>query len=219
MRFVFLALFAAASVVHLISSWRDEPNYRKITKPMLLIFLALYYVFSADKINVVLVCALAASWLGDVLLMPKGNAWFVAGGISFLASHILFIAVYYPRVVFSAVNIPLTVAVGAVYLAIGLAVILAVRKTTPKPMLAPLYLYLIANGTMNIFALMMLQSVPGLASALAYCGAVSFFASDCTLFLVRYHKNKDLIFKKHFTVMLTYILGEFLITQGILMLG
>lgn len=219
MRYVFLALFAAASVLHLIASWRDEPKYRKITKPMLLLFLALYYVCSTDKIDVVLVCALAASWFGDVLLMPKGNAWFVSGGISFLISHILFIAVYYPHVVFSVVNIPLTVAVGVVYLAIGLAVILAVRKTTPKAMLAPLYLYLIANGAMNVFALMMLQSVPCLASALAYCGAVSFFASDCTLFLVRYHKNKKLIFKDHFTVMLTYIVGEFLITQGILMLG
>ena len=56
-------------------------------------------------------------------------------------------------------------------------------------------------------------------AAVAYVGAVLFFISDCTLFLVRYHKNKDLIFKRHFTVMLTYIVGELLITQGVLMLG
>ena len=31
-------------------------------------------------------------------------------------------------------------------------------------------------------------------------------------------ENENLIFKKHFTVMLTYLLGELLITQGILML-
>ena len=45
-----------------------------------------------------------------------------------------------------------------------------------------------------------------------------FFTSDCTLYLVRYHKNKDLIFKKHFTVMLTYLLGEALITVGMLLI-
>jgi hypothetical protein len=56
-------------------------------------------------------------------------------------------------------------------------------------------------------------------SVVAYIGAVSFFVSDCTLYLVRYHDNKELIFKKHFTVMLTYLLGEALITVGMLMLG
>jgi uncharacterized membrane protein YhhN len=54
-------------------------------------------------------------------------------------------------------------------------------------------------------------------SLVAYAGAVLFFASDCTLFLVRYFRNPDVIFKKHFTVMLTYLAGEFLITLGILM--
>ncbi|MBR4452299.1 MAG: hypothetical protein IKS39_10720 [Clostridia bacterium] len=43
--------------------------------------------------------------------------------------------------------------------------------------------------------------------------------SDCTLFLVRYYRNPEIVFKKHFTVMLTYVVGEFLITQGVLMLG
>ena len=55
-------------------------------------------------------------------------------------------------------------------------------------------------------------------SIVAYVGAVFFFISDCTLYLVRYHDNKDLIFRKHFTVMLTYLLGEALITIGMLMI-
>ena len=53
---------------------------------------------------------------------------------------------------------------------------------------------------------------------MAYAGAVLFFVSDCALFLVRYHKNKNLVYRRHFTVMLTYVLGELLITQGMLML-
>jgi hypothetical protein len=54
-------------------------------------------------------------------------------------------------------------------------------------------------------------------SVVAYLGAVLFFASDCTLFLVRYYRDPNVVFKKHFTVMLTYLAGELLITLGIMM--
>ena len=70
---------------------------------------------------------------------------------------------------------------------------------------------------MNLFALMRLFTMHSAGSIVAYVGAVLFFISDCTLFLVRYYRNKDLIFKRHFTVMLTYLAGEMLIVLGILM--
>jgi hypothetical protein len=38
------------------------------------------------------------------------------------------------------------------------------------------------------------------------------------LFLVRYHRQTGIVYKKHFTVMLTYLLSEFLIVSGILLL-
>ena len=86
-------------------------------------------------------------------------------------------------------------------------------------MVPPMCFYLFANATMNIFALKQLFSNPTAGAVVAYIGAILFFISDCTLYLVRYYKDPDIVFKRHFTVMLTYILGEFLITQGVLMLG
>ena len=217
--YTFLALFIVASAVHLFHSWKDEAKKRAVTKPMLLIFLLLYYLFATDfEPNWVLVVAIATSWLGDVLLIPKGNGWFTAGGISFLISHITFIAVYVPNITFSAVKWYFVVPVALIYIAVALKIILAVKKNTPKIMVVPMYLYLLANSTMNIFAFMQLLTNMNAASLIAYCGAVFFFASDCTLFLVRYHDKKDIIFKRHFTVMLTYLLGEALITVGILLL-
>lgn len=216
--YIFLALFVISSAVHLYHSWKDDSKKRAITKPMLLIFLLLYYIFAAKNPSWILVAALATSWLGDVLLIPKGNAWFTAGGISFLISHLTFIAVYVPSIDFTAVKWYIVIPAAAVYLAIALKIILSVKKNTPKIMVVPMYLYLIANSTMNIFALMQLLTNMSLAALIAYIGAVFFFASDCTLFLVRYHDNKDIIYKRHFTVMLTYLLGEFLITLGILLM-
>ena len=101
---------------------------------------------------------------------------------------------------------------------IAALVIKSIIAGIPKIMKIPMFGYLIGNSLMNIFALMQLISNPCAGSAVAYIGAVLFFVSDCSLFLVKYHKNRDLIFKRHFTVMLTYILGELLITQGIIML-
>ena len=216
-KYVFLALFVLVSGFHLYDSWSDNPR-RRYTKPFLLILLTLYYCFAADPILWVLVAALLTSWLGDVLLIPKGTKWFVSGGISFLVSHVLFIFVYQPQVDWGKVIWWILVPAAAVYIAVSVRVTLSVKKNIEKMMLVPMILYLVANSTMNLFALAQLMSLRSPGAIVAYVGAVCFFISDCTLYLVRYHSNKELIFKKHFTVMLTYLLGEALITVGMLMI-
>ena len=219
--YVSLAAFIAVSVLHLIDSWRDNGRRRKYTKPFLLLTLTAFYCFAAHPtIQPVLVAALLTSWLGDVLLMPKGAKWFVAGGISFLISHVLFIFVYLPQITWGYVKWWILVPAALVYYGISVKVTLSVKANMEsKAMLIPMILYLLINSTMNLCAMAQLMTVGSAGAAIAYAGAVLFFISDCTLYLVRYHSNKDLIFKKHFTVMFTYILGEFLITLGMLMLG
>ncbi|MBP9989375.1 MAG: lysoplasmalogenase [Ruminococcus sp.] len=218
MNYVFLILLCIALSIHLFHSWKDDKKKRLYTKPFLLLFIILYYIFTAEKILPVLLAALITSWIGDILLMPKGDKWFVTGGISFLISHILFITVYIPNVNFTKINWLLIIPLALVYVAISVLIIKAVIPHTPKDMLIPMLLYLFTNSTMNIFALMQLISSYSTASLIAYIGAVLFFISDCSLYLVRYYKKKNIIFKKHFTVMLTYVLGELFITQGILMI-
>ncbi|MBQ7547731.1 MAG: lysoplasmalogenase [Clostridia bacterium] len=215
-QYIFLGLFVLASVVHLFHSWSDDPK-RRYSKPFLLACLALYYCFAAHEINWILVAALVTSWLGDVLLIPKGTKWFVAGGISFLICHIFFVFVYLPQVVWQNAIWWIVIPAAIVYYGISLRVTLSVKKNVPIMVLIPMILYLIMNSTMNLFALMQLMSLRSAGSIVAYIGAVLFFISDCTLYLVRYHDNKNLIFKKHFTVMLTYLAGEALITIGMLM--
>lgn len=218
MKTLFLILYIAVSALHLAASWRDDAEVRKKTKPFLLILLLLYYLFAADKVSLFLVLALLTSWLGDVLLIPKGNKWFTMGGISFMFSHLFFVLVYCGRITLSKVNPLLILVLAVLYYGFSLFIIRRIRDNTPKAMVAPMYFYLFCNSTMNIFAMMQLLSRPSLAAALAYVGALLFYVSDCCLFLVRYYKNPDIIYKKHFTVMLTYLLGELLIVVGILML-
>ena len=214
--YIFLALYVITSGIHLYHSWSDDPK-RRYTKPFPLFLLALFYCFAAKDINWVLVGALMTSWLGDVLLIPKGTKWFVAGGISFLFCHVLFVIVYYPAVRWEDAIWWIVIPAIILYYGTSFRVTLAVKDNLHIGVLIPMIFYLVMNSTMNIFALLQLMSLRNTGAWIAYIGAVSFFISDCTLYLVRYHSNKDLIFRKHFTVMLTYLLGEALITIGILM--
>ena len=218
MTYVFLGLLCAFSAVHLYHSWVNDNKKRPFTKWALLLCILGYYLTKTDAYTPLLIAALLTSWLGDVLLIGKGNGWFVSGGISFLAAHVCFVLLYAGQVTFSAVNWAIVIPAAVVYLAVTAVILWMMRKKAPKPMIVPLFLYLLANATMNIFALMQLLCNPCAGSAVAFCGAALFYVSDSALYLNKYYEKK-IVFKAHFTIMLTYILGEFLITQGMLMLG
>jgi len=217
-KYVYLALLAVVSIIHLVDSWNDDSKKRARTKGFLLPLIILYYISAADNISWFLLAALITSWLGDVLLIPKGNKWFAAGGISFLLAHLLFIATYAFQINLGGVIWYIVIPAALIYFFTAGIVIKKLLPFTPKKMVIPMFAYLIANSAMNVFALMQLVSNFSTGSIIAFAGAVLFFVSDCTLFMVRFHEKTDIIFKRHFTVMLSYILGELLITQGIIML-
>lgn len=217
MKILFLVLFVAVSIVHLAASFVSNKKLRAATKGFILLFLLLYYLFAAETKNGVLIAAIATSWLGDVLLIPPGNGWFAAGGISFMLSHFCFIAVYVLKVNFALVNPVATVFAAICYILLIALVFKALKPTTPKKLYGAMIFYLFCNAAMNVFAFMLLLSNPCLATALTYAGAVFFFASDSLLFLTKFYKKP--MWRGHFPVMLTYIIAEFLIAQGIMMLG
>lgn len=218
LKYLFLTAFFAVSALHLKASFDDNAEERKKTKPFLLILLLLWYVTASHHPSVFLILALLTSWLGDVLLIPKGHHWFTYGGISFMISHLFFVAVYLNRIAMHKISWLIIIPAAVIYFGISFWIIAIVRDHTPKKMVLPMNFYLLCNSTMNLFALMQLQSLHNGGAFTAFAGAVLFFISDCSLFLVRYSDRSERIYKKHFTVMLTYLLGEFLITAGILML-
>lgn len=219
MDMLFLIVFAFFSLLHLISSWKNDRAGRAKTKPLLISCLALSYLFSTEDPSGLLLAALLTSWLGDVLLIPRGNRWVILGGASFLVSHFLLMELYLPHIRFEAVLWLQLLPAAAVYTLLSAKSIRAVQDNTPKPMLIAFCLYLLINIAMNLLALMQLLTMRNIGSAVAYSGAVLFFLSDCILLLVRYHRNPNLVPKKHFPVMLCYLSGEFLITLGIWMMA
>ena len=217
MKSVFLLAFIAVSAVHLYASYKQDKKLRAGTKVFILLSLLGWYCCSVERVSMLVVAALLTSWLGDVLLIPQGKKWFVFGGISFMASHICFVLTYNANVRFASLPLTAVILAAIVYATAVCLVFRGLKAHLPKILFYPMFLYLLINGTMNCFAFYQLLSVPCLATAITFVGAMLFFASDSLLFYVRFKKDTRL--KTHFPVMITYILGEFLIVLGIIMLG
>ena len=216
MKYVFLAIFVVSSIIHLWASYVKNKKVRAYSKPFIILALAFWYVCTTGKISAVVILALFFSWLGDVLLIPEGVKWFTAGGISFLISHLFFIMCYAPQVDFAKVGILPAVLIALVYITAATFIFKGLKPHLPKALFYPMYLYLLINGTMNCFACYQLISIPCLATAITFIGAMLFFASDSILFYVRF--SKETRWKSHFPVMITYILSEFFIVLGIILL-
>ena len=212
--FAFLAVFVVSTAIHLYASLKTNQKLRNITKPFILLSLLGFYILCAREVYLFIILALFFSWLGDVLLIPKGTKWFTAGGIAFMISHAFFIAGYCKEIVFSAIPIALIIALG-VFFAVTVAFIFSkLKEHLPKALFYPMFLYLLINGAMNCFAIFRCVSNPTPATIITAVGAALFFVSDTSLFFVRFKKDSKL--KTHFVVMLTYSIGELLIVLGLL---
>ena len=217
MRFVFLAIFLVSAVIHLYASYKSDKPLRNKSKPFLLLSLLGWYICCTENAQGIVITAILTSWLGDVLLIPKGTKWFAIGGVSFAVSHLCFVFGYLPHIDFALVPIWAIALTAAVYFVVVCFVFKGLKEHLPKALFYPMFVYLLINGSMNSFALFQLISMPCRASIITFIGAVLFFISDSTLFYTRF--KKDTIFKNHFPVMLTYIIAEFLIIQGFVLLA
>ena len=214
MKYAFLVVFVISTAVHLYASIKKIDKIRNVTKPFILLSLLGFYCFSASYASLAIILALVFSWVGDVLLIPKGVKWFTAGGIAFMISHAFFIAGYCRDIVFSGIPIALIVLL-AVFFTVTVGFIFSkLKEHLPKPLFYPMFLYLLINGAMNCFAIFRCASNPTAATITTAIGAALFFVSDTSLFFVRFKKDSKL--KTHFVVMLTYSIGEFLIVLGLI---
>ena len=214
MKIVFLAVFFVSTAVHLYASLRKDARLRNITKPFILLSLLGFYVLAARSVSAAIVLALIFSWLGDVLLIPRGIKWFTAGGIAFMISHAFFVLGYSRDVVFSRIPVFLIVLLAVFFAAAVSYIFSKLRPHLPKALFYPMFLYLLINGAMNCFAIFRCVSGPSAATVTTAIGAALFFVSDTALFFVRFKKDSRL--KTHFLVMLTYSIGEFLIVLGLI---
>ena len=189
MKYVFLAVFIIATAIHLYASLKQDKKMRNMTKPFILLALLGFYVLAARVPSTFIILALIFSWLGDVLLMPKGVKWFTAGGIAFMISHVFFILGYMKDVNFAAIPVWLVILLAVFFVSVVTYIFSKLKPHLPKALFYPMFLYLLINGAMNCFAIFRWVSVPSAATLTTAIGAALFFISDSSLFFVRFNKE------------------------------
>ena len=217
MQYLFLIVFGALSIIHLSFCYSGKDSLRTHTKGFLVPFLLIYYLISCSvhsiNFNNSLLLALLTSWIGDVMLLRSKFKYFLIGGVSFLTAHLCFIPLYCTYINWALVQPVVLIVIGVVYAACSYAVFHVLNKALPQPFFYGVLIYLLINGAMNVFAFAFGFSVRNFGGILVIIGSISFFCSDVVLFLARFHQ-KGKVLKGHFIIMLTYIMAEFLITQG-----
>lgn len=100
---VWVGLFGLALLSDLVCIQWPLPSFRFATKPLIVLFLMIYFISSIQLVPGLLkwwvAAALGFSWLGDVLLLFEGRdaRFFLLGLSSFLLAHVCYI-VFFNRI-------------------------------------------------------------------------------------------------------------------------
>ncbi len=216
MKYLFLALFIAFSLVHLYGTYIDNKTIRGATKGLIILSLLSYYIAAAPTLNGIIAMALVFSFLGDVLLQVK--KLFVLGGLSFGFAHICFAVAFSKNVDFAILPWWAYVIAAALYIPPIVFMLRRTRNYASKAFAVAVALYLLALSSTGAFALFQMISLLSLASIIVYVGSLFFLVSDIMLLQLRLIPGVK-IWRNHFPVMVSYIIAEFLIVLGIMLIA
>jgi uncharacterized membrane protein YhhN len=215
MKKIALTLFVLSGTGVLLSGFTGTAWLYVISKPLIMASLLFYYLVASEPVNRSrqLILAMILSFAGDVLLMK--DEYFIAGLVSFLTAHVLYIFAYRQHQHEESENSLLglqrvRLAFPIILAGTGLVVVL-------YPVLGELRIPVIIYATVLVFMAINALFRHGRTSTgsfwMVFGGAVLFMVSDSILAV-----NKFLEPLEHagFFIMATYILAQYLIVRGLL---
>lgn len=182
-----------------------------IFKPLIIFSLLFLYVFSLPKRIKWYVIALEFSFFGDVLLLFSGELFFMAGLVSFLMAHLLFIKIVISRI--KEVNLLKALFSVIPFLGVFGLLIFTLRDALHE-MLWPVVIYGLTISTFGAVSLLDFLNTKSKKSLLMLSGAVVFMISDSLLAINKFY-NPAHIFDV--TVMITYVLAQYFIFRSMIL--
>ena len=153
------------------------------------------------------------STLGDVFLMSEGSLFFILGLSSFLIAHLAYISIFYE------LTNPVFRKGIYNYLLFGLFIyefiLLQYLWPNLEGMKAPVLIYATTICVMLWVALLLFRTNKSKGSILIILGALSFVCSDSLLSIRLFMDDFEYA---QFWVMCTYLLAQYLIVSGLLLL-
>jgi uncharacterized membrane protein YhhN len=205
-------------VVELISRLYNFHTLDYITKPLLLIWISLYFYLNTANIkrDKFIFKAFLFSWIGDLFLMVShtNELYFYAGIGGFFLAQLNYIKVFTGNIrsdnkglVF---NKPGWLIPFVLYLAAMLYLILGGMKGVMIPIIM---IYALSLISMSLFALNRKGLVSQKSFSLVFVGSVLFVISDSMIAINKFCSEFPL---SSFLVMLTYFSAQYLIMMGLI---
>lgn len=216
MSHVLLLLTPVAAILNWVAVETRNKPLEIAAKPAVILFLFfwLWSLTGLKSIALFFGVGLLFSLAGDIfLLLPRQQ--FLLGLLSFLIAHLFYIAGFSTS--FPPISLPVFILAAMIVLAGG-EVLRRVRASLlaggNKRLVLPIVIYSLIIGMMLLSALMTLVNETWSAGAAlsASAGALLFFISDS---LLAWNKFVEPVKRGRLAVMITYHLGQALITIGV----
>lgn len=204
-------LFVLVSTLDIIGIIFQIPILVYIFKPLIILSLLFLYVFSLPKRLKWYVIALEFSFFGDVLLMFSGELFFIAGLVSFLMTHILFIKIVLNRIQKTSMS---KVVFSSIPFFIVFSLLIFNLKDSLNEMLYPVIIYGLMISMFGVVSLIDFLNAKSKKSLLMLSGAVMFMISDAVLAIDKFYFEEHI---NKIVIMFTYVLAQYLIYRSMIL--
>lgn len=203
-------IFVLVSILDIIGVTFKIPTLIFVFKPLILLSLMVLYTVSSSDRNKIYILALICSFLGDVFLIFEGEFYFIAGLLSFLIAHLLFIRIVVKRLQKTLFS---KIIVSIIPFLIAYLVLIFILKNSLGELLIPVIIYGLTIAAFGVVSLIDYLNTKSTRSLYMLIGAVIFMFSDAILAVNRFYISAHTF---EVLVMLTYIVAQYLIYKSMI---
>lgn len=203
-------VFVLASILDIVGIIFSIPILIYIFKPLIIFSLLFLYVFSLPKRLKWYVMALELSFFGDVLLLFTGNLFFIAGLVSFLLAHVLFIKIVISRI--KTVNF-FKLIISIIPFLVTFILLIFTLKNSLHKMLLPVIIYGVTISIFGTVSLIDFLNKKSKKAMLMLFGAILFMISDSLLAINKFYNPAHIL---EVIVMATYVIAQYLIFKSMI---
>jgi uncharacterized membrane protein YhhN len=210
---IFLLAFILISIIHIIFVYKRLKKFQYYSLPSIFLILILYYVSSIPikEINFFIIIALGLGFLGNFfLIFYEEESYWLNGIISLIVGQLSYIIAFLQEIVeFESFIIWKLLLIVPVFI-VTLVIYIRIHGKTEEFQI-PVYMYLGVIFLMNFFAILRFPSSLGLSFFMVWIGSF-IFQVYYGIILIDVFDQK--IPHTGLFVLITYIIAQFLITQG-----
>lgn len=203
-------LFFIAAIADVYGIIFANETVKVIAKPMLLTLLVVVYLVAVKEPLFWYVLGMFLCFIGDVLLMFNGANFFMFGLAAFLLGHVVYIKV---TSMFLPSNITMKMISSAFPFVVFFAVLMYLIYSNLGGMLIPVTVYGITISTFGSVALLNYRNEKSTENLWLLVGALLFLLSDSLIALNKFYEPNDIY---GVSIMITYILAQFLICKAMI---